>query len=275
VETIESNMNAERKIYFLGNSQLIASVVAGFCPPAVRDRCGADWLEMRVSQGTFTAPNGTDIAFLACNMNSLGDPSYSDGSLTYSPALGNFLDLVGSGASTIFVMLRGNEFGIVSLVESKPGWDFSYGGREAVKGRQFVQLSDVTAYLDGVTNPLLASCVLIKHRFPGAAVVHVAAPPPVESESHILANPEIFGPLFEAHGVRPFAMRKKLYDAMYDGLAAKLQHFGIRSFMAPSECLTQAGGLKEEFAHGCLHGNDAYGRSLIGALQREFFDAPV
>lgn len=259
----------------LGNSHLLASLVAAYCDSAARERCWADWREMRVSRGSLAAPSGADLAYVACNMTLLGDPTLVDGSLTYSPALGAFLDCVNPEVTTIFVMLRGHEFAILSLVDTKPLWDFSYGARAALKGRQFVPMVDVSAYLDALMNPLLATCVLVKHKFPAAKIVHIAAPPPIQSETHILANPELFGPLFQEHGVRPFALRKKIYDALYESLSGRLRSFGIQTLFSPRECLTEDGGLNEKFAGGCLHGNDAYGHFLMAEMQRGFLDAPV
>lgn len=263
------------KIFFLGNSQLITSIVAASCPPEVRDACAMDWRESRISQGSFRSANGRWMNFLACNMDLLGDPSIVAGVLSYSRGFENFLSLVDREVATLFVMLRGNEFGIASLVDTEPGWDFSFRDRPATKGRQFVHRVDIDDYLSRLVSPMLTSCMLIKHKFPATNVVHVMAPPPIHSEEHILKNPEIFGALLLQYGVRPFDLRKKIYEAMYDGLNGRLQALGIRSASAPPDCLTVTGGLDERYAHGCLHGNEAYGRALLGQLEREFLHAPL
>jgi hypothetical protein len=268
-------MNNPKKIYFLGNSQLITSVIPAFCSPEIHQQVGADWRDHRVSKGTFTSESGTEVSFQACNMGMLGDPSRSGQTLFYSPEFMNFLEMVDADVSVIYLMLRGNEFGIESLVDAAPRWDFSYSGQGATKGRQFVHQADAAAHFDKIMNPLLATCMLVKHKFPNAVIFHIAAPPPVESETHILSDPESFGTLFEHYGVRPFALRKKIYDAMYDKLASTLREFGVQSIFAPADCLTEAGGLKEEYAHGTLHGNKLYGKSLIAALQKDFVNASV
>lgn len=260
-----------RNVWFVGNSQLITSVLRACCEAEETERIGADWREKRVTRGTLTIDGeaGLSARYACCNMALLGNPAFIDGELRDTAGIRAFVDLVDDDATDIVVMLRGNEFAMEALVDSDPRWDFPYRDFPALMGRQFVAKSDALAHFAGVTNALLASCLVYRKAFPQARIYHVPAPPPIESEAHILANPEIFGALFSRHGIRPFPLRKKIYDAMYDGLSGRLREHGVATIPTPPECLTAAGGLRAEHAHGCLHGNDRYGRALIATLRGE------
>lgn len=253
----------------------MSSIMAAYAPPEMMQQAHRDWNEQRISNGILLFEDGTQGHYLSCGMDVLGAPLCAQDQIVYSDAMINFMQLVSADCSSIVIMLRGNEFGVESLVDQKPHWDFSYGSDAAVPGRQFVRTKDVLNHFDMVTNSLLATSLLFKCVFPNARLFHVAAPPPIESEEHIRANPEIFGDLFREHGVRPFKLRKKIYDAMYDRLSCQLAAYGITTIYAPQECLTPEGGLCADYAHGCLHGNDKYGRALLGELIRNNLYASV
>jgi hypothetical protein len=54
----EDRRPARDRAYVLGNSHLLATLVSAYCDSAVRERCWADWREMRVSKGSFATPSG-------------------------------------------------------------------------------------------------------------------------------------------------------------------------------------------------------------------------
>jgi hypothetical protein len=233
-------------VWFVGNSQLHLSVIKAFCSPEVFKKCGEDWSHGRISKGEFLFEEQS-FNFLFCNMGLLGPPSFDGVNLSFSETMMNFVNSVESDAAVIVVMLRGNEFALESLVDEPTHWDFSYKGAQATKGRQFVRIRDLRKYFQKRMNSLFTSCLLYRINFPSAVVYHVAAPPPIESEDHIRGTPEIFGALFDEFGVRPFLLRKKIYDLMYDILAEELNKIGVQTIFAPQESLSDAGGLKCEF----------------------------
>lgn len=261
-------------VWFVGNSQLHSSLIQAFCTPEIYHQCSEDWKNGRVAKGAFKYDENS-FNYLFCNMNHLGNPQYEGNSLNASENMIKFVGAVDPDATAIVVMLRGNEFAIESLVDTPVHWDFSDRDRPATKGRQLVRRRDMMAYLESRTNSLYASCLLYRVKFPKSKIFHVVAPPPIESEAHILGSPEIFGSLFEEYGVRPFHLRKKIYDMMYGILSENLHKIQVTQIFAPQETLTDSGGLKSEFASGCLHGNDMYGRALMLLLKRSHVYASV
>jgi hypothetical protein len=273
-ETANSGRGRTPAVWLVGNSQLITSMISAYCTPEAQTQCFKDWQGVGVSQGEFCS-DGAVFSYLSCNMGTQGTPTFVNGSLLNSQNQMNIARKIDSDATTLVLMLRGNEFAFASLVDAPPRWDFSYGASEAWPERQYIRTRDAVAYFEHMMNSLLATGVLFRQTFPSARIYHVAAPAPIESQEHILANPEVFASLFSEHGVRSFALRRKIYDVMYQPLAEKLAGLGIETIFTPNEALTESGGLRVEYAHGCLHGNAQYGRVLMAEFKRKGVYAPV
>ncbi|RKP58466.1 hypothetical protein [Pararobbsia silviterrae] len=269
-------MNSERgNVLVVGNSQVRTSLLHAYCADDVFRDCEQNWAERRVFRGEFVVEDGTPFSYVACNVGLLGNTRLDGNTLTPPRGMLEFIEQTPNNPSAIVVMLRGNEFALESLVDSVPKWDFSYQGNHAQRGRQFIPTTDVLNHFSQVTQHILAVCALYRHVRPNSPVYHVAAPAPVESEKHILDLPGSLGPMFERYGVRPFALRLKMYRAMYDQLAGQLERYGVRTLFTPQECLTEAGGLRADYAHGWLHGNQRYGRALIAEFKKAGVYAPV
>jgi hypothetical protein len=271
-----------QNIWFLGSSHLMVSIIPRFCSAEIQERCAADWQARRTTEGQLRLDSGRAASFLSCNMVTLGDPEYVSGEVRCEPGLVQFLDMIEPGAKVIVSLLRGNEFVYDSLIDEPPRWDFSYGRRLADPARIFVQRTDVMAHADGILAPLFATLIAIRSRFPEAAVYQVAPPPPLEHGSPHLdpeklraANMGEAADLADEYGVRPFHVRKKIYDAMYERLAARLSPVGVQVFFAPAECLTPEGALMSAFASDCMHGNDLYGRALLREIEEKHLHAPL
>lgn len=254
-------------IWVVGNSQLHQSILAEYCSKENYLKYADDWKNQRISSGSFIE-NDRKFNFLFCNMTLLGDLSFTGNVVHHTSQMGDFVNLINKDAKIILIMLRGNEFAFESLVETTTPWDFNYGGIPAIEGRQLVKKNDALSHFKKATNALIATCILYKISFPNAAVYHIVAPPPIESDKHIIENPEGFSLLFEKFGLRPFSVRKKIYSAMYENLSAELHRYGVETLEAPADALTESGGLRSDFASGCLHGNKNYGRSIISLLEK-------
>lgn len=271
-----------QNIWFLGNSQLIISILRAFCSREILEQCGADWEARRITKGELRLDSGKAASFLSCNMETLGNPEYVSGQVRCDPGLVQFMDMIDRHTEVIISLLRGNEFVLNSLVDAPPRWDISYGQRRADPTRIFVQRADVVAHADGILTPLFATLHLIRSRFPQAVVYQVAPPPPLEQGSPHL-DPEKLradnmgeaADLAGEYGVRPFHVRKKIYDVMHERLAARLSHVGVQFLFAPAECLTQEGALRSAFAFDCLHGNELYGRAIVREFEEKHLHAPL
>ena len=199
----------KNKIWMVGNSQLHTSVLAEFCSQDDFSRLYEDWKNFKISEGKFQREKD-EIKFLFCNMGLLGNLSFNGRNISHTENMKIFLNRIDRDVSHIVIMLRGNEFAYESLVETEVPWDFSFNNSPCLKGRQLLRKADVSDHLKKSTNATLATCLLYKINFPNAKILYVNPPPPIESEQHILKNPEGFKDLFEKFGVRPFSVRKKI-----------------------------------------------------------------
>jgi len=193
-------------------------------------------------------------------------PLLKDSVLYIPPQLTEILSAIPADAEVIFSLMRGQEFAVSQLVDDPTHADFidDEGGFEP--GRRWMSRLDAQAWAAEVAQPLLTTHLALRQQFPRTRLVHIPAPPPIQDEAHIRANAEGFGPLFAQHGVKPFAMRLRFYRLMCAGLNRRLAAHGILSLGPPPGALTPAGGLKADFARGCLHGNQAYAELLAAQI---------
>ncbi|HET7795680.1 MAG TPA: hypothetical protein VFL64_20000 [Rhizobacter sp.] len=219
---------------------------------------------------------GWEGCFVAYNTPAAGAPPVVRDQVLYMPPeLSRVLGSIPQDTDCIFSLMRGHEFAMSGLVDDPSHADFNDGDSLCEAGRQWVSLEDATAWVREIAAPLFGTHLALKQHFPKARIVHVPAPPPIESQAHIEANVESFGPLFARHGIKPYAMRQRLYKLMYGTLNRDLAAYGIESLPVPSEALTPAGGLRADWARGCLHGNEHYGAALGQQMKRRLQHAPV
>ena len=62
-------------------------------------------------------------------------------------------------------------------------------------------------------------------------------------------------------------MRLRAYRLMYAELNRQLAEHGMASLPPPPEALTPSGGLRADFARGCLHGNQRYAQGLAAQIR--------
>lgn len=213
--------------------------------------------------------------FILYNTMTSGPPPTLQGNTLFiPPQLTAVLDHIPKETQVVFSLMRGHEFAVNALVDNPSHADFmdEDGGFE--QGRRWMSREDAQAWVHEIAHPLLTTNLALQLHLPQARIVHFAAPPPVEDEAHILSNPEGFGPLFERYGIKPFPMRLRLYRLMYAELERQLAQYGILSYPPPEDALTPAGGLKAEFAFGCLHGNPLYAQGLAAQIREVLTHVP-
>ncbi|WP_457442168.1 hypothetical protein [Roseateles sp. P5_E4] len=201
-------------------------------------------------------------------------PMLKEGVLYIPDVLTGVLGHIPQEAEVIFSLLRGQEFAIAALVDDPSHGDFLGDDGRMEPGRRWMSRTDALAWVRQIAEPLWTTHLALRQQFPRARIVHVPAPPPVESHEHIAANPEAFGQLFAVHGIKPFTMRQRIYRLMYGDLNQRLAQMGILSLAPPVGALTGNGGLKAEFARGCLHGNELYAELLAQQIREVLADVP-
>lgn len=214
--------------------------------------------------------------FVAYNTPAAGTPPFLKDGVLYMPAeLTRVLSSIAPDTDCIFSLMRGHEYAMSGLVDDPSHPDFNDGATLCEAGRQWVSLEDATTWVRQIASPLFGTHLALRQHFPKARIVHVPAPPPIESQAHIENNVESFGPLFARHGIKPYPVRKRLYQLMYRTLERDLAPYGIESLPVPTEALTPNGGLRADWARGCLHGNEHYGAALGQQMKRSLGHAPV
>lgn len=191
------------------------------------------------------------------------------------PQLTGVLGHILAGTDVVFSLMRGQEFAVAAMVDDPTHADFigdegGEGGGERGSfepGRRWMSRADALAWVREIAQPLLTTHLALRQQFPQARIVHLPAPPPIEGDAHILANAEGFGPLFAQFGIKPFAMRLRIYRLMYAELNRQLAQHGIASLPPPPGSLTPAGGLRADHARGCLHGNERYAQGLAAQIR--------
>ena len=201
-------------------------------------------------------------------------PLLKDGVLYIPDVLSGVLGHIPAEADVIFSLLRGQEFAIAALVDDPSHADFLGDDDQMEAGRRWMSRADALDWVRQIAEPLWTTHLALRQQFPLARIVHVPAPPPVESHEHILANPEAFGALFAVYGIKPFAMRQRIYRLMYADLNQRLAQVGVLSLAPPAGALTPNGGLKAEFARGCLHGNELYAEQLAQQIREVLAHVP-
>lgn len=195
-------------------------------------------------------------------------PILREGTLYIQPELTEVFKNIPEDSEIIFSLLRGQEYAISALVDNPSHADFIGGDGSFEEGRQWMSRDDAKIWVGGIAESILTTNLALKLQFPNAKIIHFQAPPPIEDEEYIYKNPEGFGELFKKYGVKPFSMRLNIYNLMYQELEKKLEKYGIVNIPAPSIALTPSGGMKADFASGCLHGNEQYAKGLVLQIQQ-------
>lgn len=192
--------------------------------------------------------------------------------LAAHPGYWTLLETMGpQGADDALVsFIGGNDHSVMSLVEVADPYDFRLPGDDSqslLPGRQPVELKYVAAQLEQRMNPTVAQLTALRYKHPALRIWHVTPPPPIASEQQILREPEIFRNVIDRYGITPLTVRMKVYRLYCRLLSAHLARLSISALEPPAAASDAAGALREEFAFGCTHGNEAYGALVADQLQ--------
>ena len=177
------------------------------------------------------------------------------------------------GSQALISFLGGNDHSVMSLVDSGEPYDFALPGAERfplVFGRQPIDVKFVASELDRRMNPTLAMLTAVRFKQPNLRILHVMPPPPIGSEHQIYREPEVFREVLDRYGVTPLSVRMKVYLLYCRQLEVVLKRLNIEAIHPPVAATDEAGALKEEFAFGCTHGNETYGKLVAAQLVTQF-----
>lgn len=165
--------------------------------------------------------------------------------------------------------IGGNEHSVLSIVEHPQPYDFytpECAELAMIPGRQPIALHTIEKLLETRMNSTVALLTALRLKQPDLRILHVMPPPPIASEAQMLSQPEIFRELFAARGIAPLSVRVKTYRVYCRLLAQTLGSLGIDHIAHPEDVTDAVGGLRDEFALACTHGNEAYGHLVAQQL---------
>lgn len=179
--------------------------------------------------------------------------------------------IAAAGAGDIvFSFMHGNEHSILSLVQHPIPYDFHLpweAQSTLVDQAQPLAFEIVRRQMDAALNPAIACLAMMRSKLPAVRIVHVMAPPPIESDAHIREAPEVFREKIEKTGVTPLAIRLKYYRLAQRMLTDSLQALDIALLASPAEAVGTSGAILDDYAYGATHGNEAYGRLVFDQMR--------
>gem|GEM_PF-2830913 len=172
--------------------------------------------------------------------------------------------------SVLFSFVHGNEHSMLSLVQHEKPYDFYLPGHDdiqPIEGAQPLPLEIIQRQLEKALNPAIASLIMMRMQLPQMRLVHVLPPPPFASNERILKTPEVFREQLTRYGISPLSLRLKYYFLSKQVLQQAIAPFNIQLLESPAAALESNGALKDEYAYGATHGNEAYGAQVFEQMQ--------
>ena len=177
------------------------------------------------------------------------------------------------GATPVVSMLFGNEH-VRATLNVWPPYDFLEPSQPAVApGLPLVDEGFIDAQIDEWVSLVYFPLAMLKQLAPNP-LAHVLPPPPRE-------RPEAARHLEKLHdeiaryGFAPAWLRLKWYRRYCRKLAERLQSIGCAVIEPPAQACSGEGLLREEFADGLSHGNQAYGALTAARIEEWARSAPA
>lgn len=171
----------------------------------------------------------------------------------------------------LILAFGGTEHNVLGLIESEPKFDFVYPPYlDFADGRALIPSTAIEALLKERIAPAVERAMFARSCFAsiGSTVHALAPPPPFLSMDQRVKLPKLFKPLLEA-GITPANIRRKLYAVACKVIGESYASHGIKIIPAPTEALDDQGHLHRHlWDRDPTHGNDDYGRLVIGQLRK-------
>jgi hypothetical protein len=166
----------------------------------------------------------------------------------------------------LFSFFHGNEHSMLSLVQADRPYDFFLPGRnesDLAPGTQPIPWEIVWRQMERALNPTIACLAMMRTKLPRMRLVHVLPPPPIASDAQIMQTPEVFREQLTQCGITPLSIRVKYYLLAGDVLRQALAPFNVMLLESPPQTMAASGAIKDEYAFGATHGNEAYGELVV------------
>lgn len=170
----------------------------------------------------------------------------------------------------LFSFVHGNEHSMLSLVQHPQPYDFYLPQRpdlELAPDRQPIPYEIVRQQMARALNPTIGCLAMTRMKLPRMRLVHVMPPPPIESEAQIMHAPEVFREQLTQFGITPLSIRLKYHLLATDVLRSEVSPFGVTVLECPLQAVAASGAIKNEYAFGATHANEAYGALVFQQMQ--------
>lgn len=169
----------------------------------------------------------------------------------------------------IVSVLYGSQAMEVSLLDQYPDYDFA--PFEVPGTRRPIDYQYIETALRLMAMMSVLPLRVFRHAAPGARIVHVAPPPPVEDPARNMHHAETIAERIARHGFGRPGLRMKWHTGYVGMLRRLLWQYGVQVVEPPHSALSDRGFLQEDYVESVLHANEAYGRLVATHVGRLLF----
>lgn len=270
-------------MYVIGMSHAVSVLKAASVAPLALDH--ANWATEFNAGQFFDVPAKPELvragqlkAFIvshAINWGSVAEMRTREDGSKQVVAVEGFVKLLESlepvqEQGVLFSFMHGNEHSMLSLVQHAMPYDFRLPWLPEfalLPGVQPIPFEIIHRQMAKALAHVIGCVAMMRSKLPGMRIVHVMAPPPIETEAQIKETPEVFREKLMQSGVTPLSIRLKYYWLAARMLTESLRSLGAELLTCPPEAVAPSGAIKEGYAFGATHGNEAYGEIVLRQMQ--------
>lgn len=234
-------------------------------------------LKKAIMSGVYApAAEGYSAEVVLCGTREFPGPLISTG-LNGSKAINACLIASLSGyqpgeANWLVSAIQGNFYNILAMIAPDPLFDTTVPWQPDLP----VEPSAVFLPYDAVFQMMkehTEELELLLKQLPGLGfpnIIHINAPPPVESEEFILADLREKNAIASDTGQRvtPATIRLKLWLLQCDLIARLCHKIGVHCVHAPADTRDENGFLKREYWKDSVHANEAYSMRILQEVEK-------
>jgi hypothetical protein len=195
----------------------------------------------------------------------------SNGSLNISPG---FKDLINSitpdEENSLFLFMTGEEHFHLGRMKHDPEIDFEIPWRHDLiiqDGRQVIPYNIIENQVTAHLNNALMNLLVIRRLLPAMNIFNVICPPPINYQNTQKKDLPINIGDKNGEISTNETIRLKYYIIYCHILSQFTEKIGITPIFPPQHTVSANGYLKNEYARDKIHGNTAYGNSVIDQIK--------
>lgn len=176
----------------------------------------------------------------------------------------------------VVCVLMGNEYNSMAMIRHPRPYDFAWPERGFAANPEAEEIP--FTMMEAQLSALAARNALLFWRTIAEAascpVYLFPPPPPIPSETHILAHPGNFRALAMQYGINPPEFRQKMWQ-LYCCVLREAVDGTETQFLELPQSVMDGGFLAQPYwSQDPTHANAAYGEILLGAIEKQAFSVP-